>query len=345
MAKLEERTLWMDAGLKFNGMQNSLDANVQESIESYRKRERALKKLEELSRKDAWAVAMGIRVMVSRQARLWQRICYERYDFDLQRWLAKDDPTDFYSLTKPRSSAEAAAAVRHILTYAFWEALRTLTAAVDEVLTVQGADRDRVTCAVYVGWLRCYQRSADWYQYYLNLPPALREQLLVDEAGWAGSQLNSNLNPRLHTALNGWGGSVSENLAQGLPGAVLAAYGALAEDEQHSGSFLTQIAKDLENMGGESTSRPGKLTSLPPDEALRAPEDEQMAELERKEILDALEQAAGLSPQQAAVWQRLRRGMRISEIAAELGVSENSVSVQKHNAIKKLKEAKRAAEL
>jgi RNA polymerase sigma factor (sigma-70 family) len=108
---------------------------------------------------------------------------------------------------------------------------------------------------------------------------------------------------------------------------------------------LTQVARALENLGDESTSRPGKLTSLPSDEGLRAPEDEQMTELERKEMLDALEQEADLSPQQAEVWQRLRRGMEIKAISSELGISENSVSVQKHNALKKLKEAKRAVGL
>lgn len=90
-------------------------------------------------------------------------------------------------------------------------------------------------------------------------------------------------------------------------------------------------------MGGESASRQNKLTSLPPEVATIISEDEQIAELERKETLDALEKKAGLSQQQAAVWQWLRRGTEIKEIAAELVISENSVSVQKHNAVKKPK--------
>jgi RNA polymerase sigma factor (sigma-70 family) len=141
------------------------------------------------------------------------------------------------------------------------------------------------------------------------------------------------------------GGSISENLTRELLGAILAAYGTLAGDKQHSGSFLTQVARALETMGGESASRQNKLTSLPPEVTTIISEDEQIAELERKETLDALEKKAGLSQQQAAVWQWLRRGTEIKEIAAELGISENLVSVQKHNAVKKLKEARRAAGL
>lgn len=73
--------------------------------------------------------------------------------------------------------------------------------------------------------------------------------------------------------------------------------------------------------------------------------DENLARIEDAELLDSLEQVAGLSPQQTAVWRRLRQGMEIAEIAVELGISKNSVSVQKNNAIKKLKEARRAAGL
>lgn len=334
----------MKFGLKFNDMQNSLDAHVQESIKSYRKRERALKKLEELSRKDAWAVAMRIRLMASREAKLWRRSCQERYGFDVERWLAKG-LMDFSSLTHARTSRESYSIVMHVLSYAHWKCVHMLMSATEKAAIELHIDKDRAMCDIYVGWLRSRYISADWLQYYSMLPTALREQLLNEEAGWAGSQLNLDRNKRLHAALTGWGGSVSENLARELPGAILAAYGALVEDEQHSGSFLTPIAKALENIGGESASRPDKLTSLLPDEALNAPKDEQMVELERKEILDALEQAAGLSPQQVEVWQLLRRGKEISEIAAELDISKNSVSVQKHKAVEKLKEARRAAGL
>jgi RNA polymerase sigma factor (sigma-70 family) len=334
----------MEVGLEFDGMQDRLVAHVRDSIESYRKRERALKKLEELSRKDAWAVAMKLRLMASREAKLWRRSCQEHFGFDVERWLAKG-PMDFSPLTDAHSSGEPSAIVMHILSYAHWKCVRMLMSATEKAAIELCIDKDKAMCDIYVGWLRSRYITTDWLQYYSMLPTALREQLLVEEAGWAGSQLNLGRNKRLHAALTGWGGSVPENLARELPGAVLAAYGALVFNKRHSGSFLAPIAKALANMGAESTSRPDKLRSLPPDESLHAPEDEQMAELERKEILDALEQAAGLSPQQAEVWQLLRRGKEIREIATELGITKNSVSVQKCKAVEKLKEARRVAGL
>lgn len=68
----------MEARLEFNGMQYRLNSYVQDSIEGYRKREQSLEKIEELSRKDAWAVAMEIELMASREAKLWGHSCRER---------------------------------------------------------------------------------------------------------------------------------------------------------------------------------------------------------------------------------------------------------------------------
>ena len=79
----------MEARLEFNGMQYRLNSYVQDSIEGYRKREKSLEKIEELSRKDAWAVAMEIKLMASREAKLWRHSCRERYGFDVERWLVE----------------------------------------------------------------------------------------------------------------------------------------------------------------------------------------------------------------------------------------------------------------
>ncbi len=80
-------------------------------------------------------------------------------------------------------------------------------------------------------------------------------------------------------------------------------------------------------------------------------EDEDLAEFVLQETLrshqqlDALEQVAELSSQQAAIWERLRNGKEIAEIAAELDITVNHVSVQKHNAIKRLGAVRKAAGL
>jgi len=99
-------------------MQKRLDAQVLASIEGYRKRERALAKIEELSRKDAWTVAIKIRLMASRQAKLCHRLCYKRYGFDVQSWLAKD-PMDFSSLTRSCGSGEATTILENVFAYAW----------------------------------------------------------------------------------------------------------------------------------------------------------------------------------------------------------------------------------
>lgn len=64
---------------------------------------------------------------------------------------------------------------------------------------------------------------------------------------------------------------------------------------------------------------------------------------QQRQQLDHLQEVANLSPQQNEIFNRVRRGMEIKEIAAELGISENQVSVQKHNAMKKLSQAREAA--
>lgn len=68
--RLDKSALRMEGGLGFNGMQDRLDAQVLTSTEGHRKREKALEKIEELSRKDAWAVAMKIRLIAYQQVKL-----------------------------------------------------------------------------------------------------------------------------------------------------------------------------------------------------------------------------------------------------------------------------------
>lgn len=307
-------------------------------MEAYRKREEALKELEAMCQKDSWTVAVKLKLMVWRQAKLCRRSFRERYNFDVERWLTKD-PTDFASLIQSRNYHKASSIVEDALAYAYWECLRILTLAVEKVAIEHSIDRDRAVCDVFVFWHRHDWRAADRGQFYSKLPPTLGEQLLIEESGWVGSQLNFNLNKRLKAALTGWGESFPENLVRELPGAVLAAY-----EAQGDGTFVTQVSRMLKEMGSESASRPGKLTSLLPENVMNIPKDEDMAKFENVEMLNVLEQAASLSPQQTAVWWRLREGKEIREIAVELGISENSVSVQKNNAIKKLREASTTAE-
>jgi len=61
-----------------------------------------------------------------------------------------------------------------------------------------------------------------------------------------------------------------------------------------------------------------------------------------RQELDLLEQGAALSPQQAEVWTLARQGAGIGEIARMLGKTPNHISVQKHNAVKNMKQANEA---
>ena len=160
-----------------------------------------------------------------------------------------------------------------------------------------------------------------------------------------GAQVSLDRNRRLNAALHDGGESPFDNLVRELPSAVLAAYAERTDDARHRRSFVTQVTRALEELGRESTGRPNKLTNLVPEVAVDAPEDEWIAELDRKETLDALERATELSPQQKAVCKRLRQDKSISEIADELGIPKNQVSVQKNLAIKKLRKAREASQI
>jgi RNA polymerase sigma factor (sigma-70 family) len=81
----------------------------------------------------------------------------------------------------------------------------------------------------------------------------------------------------------------------------------------------------------------GKLTDPETDSALE--------DFELREILRQLVQAAGLSPRQAEVLDRVQGGMEDAEIAADLGITRNNVYATKSTAIKKVMKAFEAASL
>ena len=189
-----------------------------------------------------------------------------------------------------------------------------------------------------------------------ELPPSLREMHTALLAGWTGSKVSLKRNRRLSAALVE-GGTIP---AKALPRELLAATFVEWPASPHEGSvkdFVNRVTRSLERMGREATIRPEKVRDAPPGEAGRTigfseilAEDEDLTKFEREETLrqqrqqlDILEQVARLSPQQTEVWRRRYKGMEIAEIAAELGISENQVSVQNHNALKKLSAARKAA--
>jgi RNA polymerase sigma factor (sigma-70 family) len=180
----------------------------------------------------------------------------------------------------------------------------------------------------------------------LGVHPTNREIQAGLLSGWVAAKTNLNVNQRISAALAAGGKASAEALAEELPGAVTIAWGAGSEKE-----FLADVRRSIEGLAREAEIRPANVRDDAIEEAAAAfASDEDLAEFEREETLrlrrqqlDELEQVAGLSPQQTEVWRRSYKGMEIAEIAAELGISENQVSVQKHNAAKKLSDARKAA--
>lgn len=157
-------------------------------------------------------------------------------------------------------------------------------------------------------------------------------------------------------------GSPEGVLIRELPGAVLAEYAEMyAENTDPSSGDQTsalreqvrepykelrnRVANRLRTSGGEAERLLQHSAKLAQPEADFDLEDFELRETLRQQLrqLEALEQTAGLSPQQMDVWRLAREGKDNAEIAAQLGVGKNQVSVVLHNAKKKLVEARKVA--
>jgi hypothetical protein len=147
--------------------------------------------------------------------------------------------------------------------------------------------------------------------------------------------------------------SLDELLLRELPGAIAEAWRSTNPEEpiRSTGdgtmSLVRRIGKILEDEGGQGAKEPGLVADEPVEEfSLDAAtfEVEAREEAARQEI-DMLEEAAELKGQVAAVWKGVRDRLSPEEIAEELGISRNQVYVQKHDAIKRLREARKAAGL
>jgi hypothetical protein len=211
-----------------------------------------------------------------------------------------------------------------------------------------------------------------------------KESAIISLSGWVGSQISIKKHARIKDQLSDEikerGKSVFEQFIQELPAASLVAWSEWQRDEPlRSGtgqrSFVSRTSELLAALGSKQgreardrarmeehespTIRPRTHAREEQEESLRArrkpspPPDVDIEDMELKltmhqqrQQLDALiETALGGAPQQKAVVQRRRRGMEFVEIAAEMGIPENQVYVQYHNAIKKLGEARKAAGL
>lgn len=174
-------------------------------------------------------------------------------------------------------------------------------------------------------------------------------------AGWARSNISlaGKQGIRLRRALSPVAeapGKLEQALREELPGAVRLA----VEDSKRASvrgpreplrstgnkdpNLVRRIASSL-----EKTAKPeaeAELAAIVQDFEMK-----EYARVEDRVDLDALEQSTKLSPQQAAVWKQVRAGAEIGEIAAELGIPKEQVSVVKNKAIEKLTRTRKASGL
>ncbi len=175
---------------------------------------------------------------------------------------------------------------------------------------------------------------------------SVREYAAARLAGWLDNE--TRLYPRTRKAVGGKEGKLQE-----IAASVAEAWADLQPGEPFwlPNTFVGRFNEKRKkgSLAGRGSSY---MDSLPDLKGIEAEEpnpetagtvDQDLAEFEAAETsrqqLNALIEKAGLSEQQAAVIGRLRSGEEIAHISAELGISENQVSVQQTNAVKKLKKA------
>jgi DNA-binding CsgD family transcriptional regulator len=220
--------------------------------------------------------------------------------------------------------------------------------ALDEpgaALWTEDEERLRVYVAVLEGFILAQKKKHELVSLTAppdTLSPTVRAAVAAMLTGQTEAMISLSENKRLSAVL-GEQGDAREKLLEELPGAVMEEWGtseAILSGEKYR-EFVQRVARALERTGNESNSlaRRGKLSPL--GDVTEAADE--ISEFEREEEarqrLDALEQKAKLSTQQAEIWRRLRRGMEIAEIAAELGISRNQVSSQKKRIKRKVGDA------
>jgi len=185
------------------------------------------------------------------------------------------------------------------------------------------------------------------------------EQELVGSgvmAGFARAHLALKPEGRLYRTLSEEG-SPPAVLEQGLPAAARISWDERAAGEplkpnpaKPGTNFVSRVAREMVGAGSEAARKPENVApqsvealELGTDKDALGLGEREAREYAARQVLDGLEHAAALADREKEVLGRIRWGMEAAEIAAELKTSKNNVYVTKHNAIKKLREAAKAA--
>jgi DNA-binding CsgD family transcriptional regulator len=190
-----------------------------------------------------------------------------------------------------------------------------------------------------------------------ELSPLSREVAATELTGWMRARTSLARNKRLGELLAEGGGRPEDELMQELPGAVLAEW---PHWRQGGAEGIARRVFSSARMRRRPGPGPGEKRETGGRGARRGVGSRRARRIragrgpcEAGTSRDAAAAApatrrlgaGGLSPQQTAVWQLMRRGMERAEIAAELGIPKGQISVVLHNAVKKVSEARKAAGL
>ncbi len=182
-----------------------------------------------------------------------------------------------------------------------------------------------------------------------SIDPRLRELVAAILTGQVEEKISLSRNKRLKATLSEQGGDARAELQKLLPAAVMEEWKPAGSEVPSAGKYReirSRIARNLERSGNESgyLERLGKLSSSESSEVAEDTDD--LSDFERREEarqqLDSLEKNVTLSKQQAEIWQRLRQGMEIAEIASELEIPRNQVSKQKARIKRKMQKVRTA---
>jgi hypothetical protein len=335
----------VDSGRLKSQQERDFQAAVRRASERHKERRRSLEKMERKAQEspdNALAAALILEANARAGRRVGRRCLRSRWGVKVYSRRPDVAYAVVWPERSPKGSQERLLRAEAIVGHGGWEAV--WMALRDGFDRFGALDQPRMACKFAYEAMR--QTPALWGHFIEKAHEPddhVREHAAAQLAGWLDNE--TRLYRRTRKAVGGREGKLQE-----IAAAAAAAWADLQPGEPFylPNTFLKEFGQrrkkgSLAGRGGSFLDQLSDLEAeeLEPESA--SADDEGLAEFEAKETarqqLSALIENAGLSEQQAAVIGRRRKGEKIAHIAAELGVSENQVSVQTSNAIEKIKRA------
>src|SRR5215208_5824890 len=293
-------------------MPDGLVPRVRASHEEARAREDSLHGVERVAQTQPTAAAEFLMALTVNMRRLYRRYLRSRFGVKVSRL---DRPGGILDRSRaPRNRREKDLCLNAVAAHTAFETAWWGMVAAAQQAAPRGEDP---APAVWEAFVKAGRAAPILHATVMGLAtyPPLKERATVSISGWLATQLSVNKNYRMSRALREIGdGSAFETLLQVLPATALLAWSERQTGEPfRSGtrekSFVSRVDQHVSQMATEATGKQGSVGhALLSDALLSEPnaEDPALAEFEVREAarqqLDALEQRAGLSAQQAEVW-------------------------------------------